>query len=211
MPNLEFTNSWFEATARHTWDQILPQLKPRRILEIGSYEGASTCYLIDKLASIEYPIEIHCIDTWQGGVEHQRDGVAPADMSLVEKRFCSNTDLALAAKSPAEIKLIRHKDFSYRALAKLLSNEMDGFFDFIYIDGSHQAVDVISDAIMCYYLLRKDGVLAFDDYNWSEFAGEKRDPLRCPKIAVDAFSNIFFRKIVALKVPLYQIYFLKIA
>jgi hypothetical protein len=64
---------------------------------------------------------------------------------------------------------------------------------------------------MSYYLVRKDGILAFDDYNWSEFAGEKRDTLRCPKLAIDSFSNIFFRKVVALKVPLYQVYFRKIA
>lgn len=209
--NLEFTNSWFESSARPTWDQLIPQLKPKRILEVGSYEGASTCYLIDKLASQEGQIEIHCIDSWEGGIEHQQEGCFPADMSSVEKRFCSNTELALAAKAPARVQLIRHKDFSYKALARLLSNGMEGFFDFIYIDGSHQAVDVITDAVMCYYLARKDGIIAFDDYGWSEFAGEKRDPLRCPKLAIDAFSNIFFRKVVALRVPLYQVYFHKIA
>ena len=209
--SFEFTNSWFESSARPTWDQLIPQLKPKRILEIGSYEGASTCYLIDKLASQEGQIEIHSIDTWEGGLEHQQGGIAQADMSEVEKRFCSNTELAMAAKAPADVKLVRHKDFSYKALARLLDNGKEGFFDFVYIDGSHQAVDVITDAIMSYYLVRKDGILAFDDYNWSEFAGEKRDPLRCPKLAIDSFSNIFFRKVVALKVPLYQVYFRKIA
>jgi hypothetical protein len=50
--SFEFTNSWFESSARSTWDQLIPQLKPKRILEIGSYEGASTCYLIDKLGRL---------------------------------------------------------------------------------------------------------------------------------------------------------------
>jgi hypothetical protein len=34
-------------------------------------------------------LEIHCIDTWEGGVEHSN-----VDMSLVEKRFNSNTQIA---------------------------------------------------------------------------------------------------------------------
>ena len=123
----EFTNSWFEYSARSTWDQLIPQLKPKHILEIGSYEGASTCYLIDKLAPQEGQIEIHCIDTWEGGLENQQGGIAPADMSGVEKRFCSNTELAMAAKAPADVKLVRHKDFSYKALARLLDNGKEGF------------------------------------------------------------------------------------
>lgn len=71
LPQFEFTNSWFKHSAKSTWDQLIPQLKPKRILEIGSYEGASTCYLIDKLAPQEGQIEIHCIDTWEGGLENQ--------------------------------------------------------------------------------------------------------------------------------------------
>jgi hypothetical protein len=79
------------------------------------------------LAPQEGQIEIHCIDTWEGGLENQQGGIAPADMSGVEKRFCSNTELALAAKAPAEVKLVRHKDFSYKALARLLDNGKEGF------------------------------------------------------------------------------------
>jgi hypothetical protein len=38
-----FSNNWFDALARPVWDQLIPQIKPRRILEVGSYEGQSTC------------------------------------------------------------------------------------------------------------------------------------------------------------------------
>ena len=47
---MEFTNDWFGATGRYIWDKILPQLGPKRILEIGSYEGRSACFLIEKLS-----------------------------------------------------------------------------------------------------------------------------------------------------------------
>jgi hypothetical protein len=48
-------------------------------------------------------------------------------MSGVEKRFCSNTELVLAVKAPAEVKLVRHKDFSHKALARLLDNGKEIF------------------------------------------------------------------------------------
>ena len=36
-------------------------------------------------------------------------------------------------------------------------------FDLIYIDGSHRAADVLFDAIESYNILKKDGILFFDD------------------------------------------------
>ena len=56
---MEFTNDWFGATGRYIWDRILPQLGPKRILEIGSYEGRSACFLIEKLSG---PLEFHWLD-----------------------------------------------------------------------------------------------------------------------------------------------------
>ncbi|MDP7195797.1 MAG: hypothetical protein QF864_06350 [SAR202 cluster bacterium] len=51
----------FNDAAKHQWEKFISQIKPKKILEIGSYEGASTCYLIQKLAQ-ENSIEIHYID-----------------------------------------------------------------------------------------------------------------------------------------------------
>ena len=36
-------------------------------------------------------------------------------------------------------------------------------FDFIYIDGSHNGEDILSDAIESYKLLNKGGYIIFDD------------------------------------------------
>lgn len=80
MNDYEFTNTWFE-NSRPIWDGIIPQLKPEKILEIGSYEGASSCYLIENASR---NIDIHCVDTWEGGEEHSN-----INMSDVEKRFHS--------------------------------------------------------------------------------------------------------------------------
>jgi hypothetical protein len=98
MTSYQFTNNWFDALAKGVWDQMMTHHAPARIVEIGSYEGASACYLIDTLAP-RHPIELHCIDTWAGGIEHQAGGVAQTDMSAVESRFHHNVTLA-AGKYP---------------------------------------------------------------------------------------------------------------
>ncbi len=53
-------------------------VSPRRVLEVGSYEGASACYLIDRLA-VRHELELHCVDHWRGGIEHQSGGSAQTD------------------------------------------------------------------------------------------------------------------------------------
>jgi hypothetical protein len=82
--NYEFTNNWFEGNKDY-WNRLLAQVKPTRVLEIGSYEGQSTCYLMEKLAEyVEKDPEIHCIDNWMGGLEHQKGGGAFVNMNDVE-------------------------------------------------------------------------------------------------------------------------------
>jgi SAM-dependent methyltransferase len=198
-----FTNNWFEEAARPVWDDIIPKIDPRRVLEVGSYEGASTTYLIDRLARTG-PLEIHCVDTWEGGVEHVQ-----ADMGLVEARFTHNVRLAIDA-APNKVDLAIHKGHSDVCLARLLAHGGANYFDFIYIDGSHQAPDVLCDAVLGFRLLRPGGVMAFDDYVWSEDLPGGKDPLRCPKPAIDAFVNLNFRKLTVLQAHLYQFYVQKI-
>jgi predicted O-methyltransferase YrrM len=202
----DFTNNWFESVARSVWDSIIPQVNPSRVLEVGSYEGASACYLIEKLASTR-ELEIHCVDTWDGGVEHKE---AQLDMSSVEARFHANTQKAIAAADFA-VSLVAHKANSDIALAKLLAEGKQGYFDFIYIDGSHQAPDVLCDALLGFRLLRRYGVMAFDDYLWQEEMPYGIDPIRCPKPAIDAFTNTYCRKLRVIRAPLYQLYVQKVS
>jgi cephalosporin hydroxylase len=199
-----FTNGWFEKTARRAWDQLLPQIKPRRVLEVGSYEGASACYLVARLAA-EAPLELHCVDTWEGGIEHQPGASAAADMNAVEGRFHYNIQIAIEA-APHPVDLVVHKGRSDDTLARLLADGRRGAFDFIYIDGSHQAPDVLTDAVLAFPLLRVGGVMAFDDYLWAENLPYGRDPLRCPKPAIDAFLNLNFRRLAVISAPNDQLY-----
>jgi predicted O-methyltransferase YrrM len=131
-------------------------------------------------------------------------------MAAVERRFLSNTHLA-AAGSANPVDLVVHKGLSELILARLLTEGKAGYFDFVYVDGSHQAPDVICDAILGFKLLRVGGVMAFDDYLWAENLPTGIDPIRCPKPAIDAFTNLYCRKVRILQAPLYQLYVQKVA
>lgn len=196
--DFEFTNDWFFG-ARPIWDQILKSLRPRRVLEIGSFEGQSACYLIETVSRM-HEAELHCIDTWQGGIEH--GGI---NMSEVERRFLKNTEIAIR-KATNSTTLKVHKARSDFALAQLFVQGYEGYFDFIYIDGSHQAPDVLTDAVLSFRLLRKGGLIAFDDYLWSENLPGGPDILRMPKSAIDAFVNLHIRQLRVVMAPLYQLY-----
>jgi predicted O-methyltransferase YrrM len=208
-PTYNFTNNWFESAARAVWDSIIPQINPTRILEIGSFEGASTCYLIEKVAAFK-EIEIHCVDSWEGGVEHVKGGSVEANMTDVESRFHENTKIAINRVRNG-VQLIHHKGYSDTVLAKLIAEGKQEYFDFVYVDGSHQAPDVLCDALLSFRLLKINGVMAFDDYLWQEQLSYGTDPIRCPKPAIDAFTNIYCRKIRIIQAPLYQLYVQKIS
>lgn len=184
----EFTNDWFKSTGRQNWDALIPQHFPSTILEIGSYEGAATCYLIEKLSNIKR-IEITCIDTWEGGAEHIVEGI---NMSEVERRFDNNINYAINKSSWDSI-VIKRKGYSEVELAKLFLEGKTNYYDFIYVDGSHATVDVLSDAILSFKLLKTGGMMVFDDYCW---ASRVKSLDYFPKMAIDAFTTIYGNKLL---------------
>lgn len=201
MTEYQFTNQWFDNTAKASWDVIIPSIKPQKILEVGSYEGRSICYLIEKLGN-EHDLEIHAIDTWLGGGDHKH---FPTDhMPKVEERFNLNADRAIKSVSK-KVDLRIHKGFSDIELSKLLSTGFKNYFDFIYIDGSHQTEDVLLDAVLSFQLLKPGGVMAFDDYLWSEIT-QDGFLVGAPKIAIDAFININYLKLNIICAPNSQMY-----
>jgi predicted O-methyltransferase YrrM len=198
MKSYEFSNTWFKETAQQNFEWLLPRLQPKKVLEIGSFEGASTCFLIDFLTK-DLSLEIHCIDTWLGGREHYTEV-----MLDVEMRFMNNT--AISVKNATnKVDLVIHKGTSAFQLAKLLTAGV-GNFDFIYVDGSHEAPDVIADAVLAFKLLKPGGVMGFDDYSWG-----MHDLLKSPKIAIDSFINIHSSKCKIVNLNLTQVYIQKVA
>lgn len=205
LSDFELTNKW-HLNADANFRAIFPRLRPRRILEVGSYEGASICLMLEILQEVdsEKTYEIHAIDTWEGGAEHQPGASAEADMGEVEKRFVRNMEL-LGSQARCKHELFVYKDRSLHAMSFLIANDKHEYFDFIYIDGSHESADVIADAALSFELLRPGGILGFDDYLWKQPGAA--DINRSPKFAIDSFVNIYADKLTVIGgLPLYQLY-----
>lgn len=196
----EFTNDWFAVNAP-VWRNMLAEMKPRRFLEIGTFEGQSAVFMIENCVA-NAPFELTCIDTWAGGVEHDR-----AAMGEVEARFDRNIERARAKHA---FTLRKMKSDSVTALAQLIAEGAANSFDITYVDASHQAPDVLADAILAFKLTRIGGIIVFDDYLWRMAGPGGNDLLNQPKAGIDAFVNTHFRKLnVVAGAPLRQLYMAK--
>ena len=57
------------------------------------------------------------------------------------------------------------------------------------------AKDVLTDAVMCWPLLKPGGVIAFDDYEWEGH----RHPHDRPQAGIDAFESVFRPQLALLR------------
>lgn len=138
-------------------------------LEIGSWEGRSTIFWLNY-----FPVcRVTCIDDYSGSAEHQSPEMAGV-IAALERTFDQN----VAEYSPRVEKI---KSRSWDALAVL--GVAGRRFDFVYVDGSHRALDVYGDAALAWPMVKAGGVMLFDDYTW-QLMPDERDR---PKLGIDAF------------------------
>ena len=64
-------------------------------------------------------------------------------------------------------------------------------FDLIYVDGSHEAEDCLSDSVLAWRLLKPGGFIIWDDYLWELQNYGKHTPAW----GINAFCRIFSREI----------------
>lgn len=209
----QFTNEWFlgnvygrglEVDIVSIWNALFEKKEINKILEIGAYEGRSTVFLAEIFAA-RSSTRLYSVDTWQGSLEH-----GTHDFAAIESRFDHN--LALVQKRFADnLDFNKLKMTSIEACAKLISEGHQETFDLIYIDGSHNAFDVLTDAIFSFPLCKSGGIVIFDDYLWDHGFRKTGNPLSIPKSGVDCFLNTFVGKVRIIHgYPSYQLYCVKL-
>jgi hypothetical protein len=169
----DFTEDWFTVYIP-TWDRVLSELEGRRarVLEVGSFEGLSASFVLWRLADAE----LTCVDTFAGIPAYEAYGIGGPEL---EQRFDRNValvDSSRVRKRPGQ---------SHRVLSDLLTKAE--LFDLIYVDASHQALDVLADAALAWQLLSAHGLLIFDDYGPIP---EGVAPLDHPTLGIDAFREL---------------------
>lgn len=135
---------------------------PANYLEIGSFEGGSLAFVH---ALLKGQMRATSIDPFEN-----YDELRTTDMTSVEARFRANMHAI-----GADVRVLRGQSVVH-VPQLIAANET---FDLIYIDGSHEAIDVMTDAVLCWRLLSPGGLMIFDDYR---FPG-------C-KVAIKAFAKM---------------------
>ena len=178
-----YTADWFTLNIEN-WNVWLAELKGKpnlRCLEIGSYEGRSTVWLLRNILT-DPASTIDCCDLFHA-----------------EDRFVANT-------APWVHQVKMHYGASYWTLPGLR-----GEYDLAYVDGDHTAYGTLADAVMTWPLLKVGGIMIFDDYLWyppeldPEHQGQswtkdaaiqviERHPAECPKYAIDGFLKAIARQ-----------------
>jgi len=142
----------------YIFNKFLNDKKNVVALEIGPYEGRSSCFLLKSLNNLE----LTCVDTFEPFQELQ--GNYPEKFHEVFNNFKNNT-----------------KDYSDKL--KIIKNTSQEFFsnnkskfDLIYIDGSHKYEDVLSDGRNALKCLNKKGIIIFDDFLWGKIQKINQTP-----------------------------------
>lgn len=153
-----------------------------QVLEVGSFEGRSAVWLLENLLTGP-GAHLTCIDKFVLDDEFREiidrmKLVIPQDLDI-EARFDHNIALAGGKKRVTKLK---------GSSGDILRTLPLSHFDLIYIDGSHTARNVLTDAVLCWDLLKQDGLMIFDDYRWNVFP---EDSLKSPAVAIDSFMRCF--------------------
>jgi predicted O-methyltransferase YrrM len=161
----EFTSDWFSRRIP-LWQEWLRPLvgKPHlQFLEIGSHEGRSALWLLDNV--LTHPTgTISCIDPWYN--------------AEAERRFDRN--VAASGRSN-QVRTFKSKS------QQILPRFPERSLDLVYIDGSHEGADVLLDGLLALLLVKRGGLLIFDDYHWKPPDGTIHHP---PQPAIDAILDL---------------------
>jgi hypothetical protein len=186
---MKFSSDWFSYNIQGVTHALNMLQNRNKFLEIGCWEGLSTTWFVKNFLDTNGSITV--IDTFGGGDEHRNRMLGHLKQNEKDKifnkvydDFISNINEVIGENQKYEVL----KNTSYNALAELIVRSEK--FDFIYVDGSHEAGDVLIDAVMSFPLLNSGGIMIFDDYTW----GDQTTPFMCPKLAIDAFGSVYNNK-----------------
>ncbi len=181
----KFSNNWFHEEIKKDWLQRFAQLKGKEVnyLEVGVWEGHSFFWMLENIATATNS-KLVAVDIFTD--------------KKATNNFYKNLDVS-QAKNKIEV----IKGFSQIELKKLRENS----FDIIYIDGSHRGMDVLTDGVLAWRLLKNGGVLIFDDYDM-EFDGVYPRMLETWP-AIDAFIQSFDGEIVNVEKKNEQVFITK--
>ncbi len=193
---MDFTADWFSRNTIY-WSELFASVgwradEPRTIIEIGSFEGRSALWMLENL--LRHPASrLHCVDTFHDSENPQS----------YWHRFRANV---LSSAHADKVSVAASPSLPFLAAFVAAGNRAD----FVYVDGSHRAADVLEDLVLAFHAARPGGIIICDDYLKGSRSGDMT--LGTPKLAVDAFTTIYRDRLdIPWGQPLYQLAMIKTA
>lgn len=170
---MKFEHDWFSDRIKN-FELCKEQLNTKNnFLEIGVFEGRATCWLLENVLTDDG--QIICIDSFVGEKLFNVD--------CLEQKFYSN--VFDVKKENQKIVTLPLKSIDALSVLNLQNQK----FDYIYIDGSHNEYDVLTDACLSWPLLKQGGIMHFDDYELETEAPHISSQIGIPKLGIDGFLN----------------------
>lgn len=148
------------------FSELIEELRPQTIIEVGSWKGVSACMMAD--LSSHLGTDIICCDTWLGSLEHMLEPDEERNyafrrlhgLPLLYFQFLANVKRAGFADRITPI-----PNTSLTCANYLLNMKVKA--DMIYVDGDHTRFGCYNDLMGFQCLLRepKKSVLFGDDWN----------------------------------------------
>lgn len=146
------------------FEELIREIRPKLIIEVGTWLGLSTATMANALKKEGLPeTGIICVDTWLGSEVNWSDVESVRDLGLqfgfptLYPRFLSN--MVNEGTAGAIVPLPMTSAIAARFLKKKgIESEL------IYIDASHDEIDVYEDVKAYWDLLAPSGVMFGDDW-----------------------------------------------
>jgi len=175
-----FLFDWFSHNIP-LWTAVLKNYinKPNlTFLELGVFEGLSTRWLLDNILTHQTSC-IYCCDIFDE-INYK------LKFQNIYKHFGSipikNIFLNNINSHKNKVKIFEGMTSNVLKLPEILSQH----FDFVYIDACHESHNVLEDAILSFPMVKKGGIIIFDDYLEQDMLNVEH-----PKIGIDSFLNSY--------------------
>lgn len=169
----------------HRWNEmILPRYvnKRTRMLIIGANGGRSAHYALTTFLASHEQSSLVCLDNYQSATAtkqefHDRVMTTPQN---------KNKTILLDGDIPDNLKTLKNN-----------------IFDIVYIDSEHSSRHNMEYAVLCFSLLKPQGIMVFHNYTNGHYHHNN-----CPKPGIDAFLDAYAQEIKVLYVG-WELYLMK--
>ena len=166
--------NWFNVTAKANFERfLLPEAgKPNlNYLQLGAFTGDASVWLLDNILTHEYS-SLTDVDTWEG-----------AENEPIQE------EMNFADVYATYVSKVNHRNSQHYIMTSqeyLLAQKLSKGFDFIYVDAHHTAASAFLDSELSWPLLKSQGILAIDDYEWLHPDGVD---IHAPKLGIHMFLD----------------------